>query len=88
MVQAIRTRYHKVWDEKVRKITNGLTIMPPAKGQWLHGNQLFTERMIPVRIACTREQMEKISDMTAKYYSQLAIMYYLISDEVTIKNYN
>lgn len=84
-----RTRFHKVWDEKVRKITGGLTIIPPVKGEWIRSDgKLFQERMIPVRIACTPEQMDQIADMTAKYYNQLAIMYYLVSKEVTIKNYN
>ena len=82
-----RTRYHKVWDAKVRALTNGLTIMAPSKGQWVHNGDLYLERMIPVRIACTEEQINKIADMTAKYYNQLAIMFYLISEEVTIKNY-
>lgn len=84
----IRTRYHRVWDSKVRAITGGLTIIPPVKGQWIAmDGTLFKERMIPVRIACTEEQIERIADMTAKYYEQLAIMYYLISDKIIIKNY-
>jgi hypothetical protein len=29
------TRYHRVWDSKVRAITGGLTILPPTKGQWV-----------------------------------------------------
>lgn len=83
-----RTRYHKVWDAKVREITGGLTVISPIKGQWISQNgELFKERMIPVRIACSREQIDKIADITAKYYDQKAIMYYLISEEVTIKNY-
>lgn len=83
-----RTRYHRVWDEKVRKITGGLTIISPIKGQWISANgKLFIERMIPVRVACTKEQIDQIADMTAEYYNQLAIMYYLISEEVVIKQY-
>ena len=83
-----RTRYHKVWDAKVRQITGGLTIISPIKGQWISNNgELFRERMIPVRIACTAEQIDKIADITAEYYKQYAVMYYLISEEVTIKNY-
>jgi hypothetical protein len=61
--------------------------MPPAKGQWESSNILLEERMIPVRIACTREQIEAIADMTAEYYMQDAVMYYLISNEVIIKHY-
>ncbi len=84
-----KTRYHRVWDSKVREITGGLTIIPPIRGQWVSAQgELFKERMIPVRIACSKEQIEQIADITAKHYDQKAIMYYLISDEVTIKNYD
>ena len=87
--KGMRTRYHRVWDEKVRAITGGLSIIPPIKGQWVSGEgELFKERMIPVRVACSREQMETIADMTAEYYKQKAIMFYLISDNVTIKKYD
>jgi hypothetical protein len=84
-----RTRYHRVWDEKVRSITKGLTIMPPVKGQWINpSDTLHRERMIPVRIACTSEEIEQIAEMTAKYYEQQAVMYYLISKEVVIRYYS
>ena len=82
-----RTRYHRVWDEKVRGISGGLTIMKPAVGQWLsNDNELFKERMIPVRIACTELEIDKIIDMTMKYYDQLAVMAYVISERVIIKH--
>ncbi len=84
----IRTRFHRVWDEKVRAVTGGLTILAPAKGQWLSPQgELFAERMIPVRIACSPEQIDQIADMTAKYYEQHAVLFYKISDEVRIKHY-
>lgn len=80
-----RLRYHRVWDKKVRDITNGLTILPVAKGQWVNNGELFSERMIPVRIACTREQIETIINFTLTYYDQLAVMAYKISEEVIVK---
>ena len=80
-----RLRYHKVWDEKVRAISGGLTVMPVAKGQWVYKEELFTERMIPVRILATRPEMEQIVDMTLKYYNQIAVMAYKISSEVILK---
>jgi hypothetical protein len=83
-----RLKYHRVWDNIVREISGGLTIIAPIKGQWVSTNgEVFKERMIPVRLACSKEQIEEIADITAKYYNQKAIIYYLISDEVTIKNY-
>lgn len=81
-----RTRYHRVWDQKVRAISGGLTIMPVAKGQWIAPDgKLFMERMIPVRLIATREQMEAIVDMTIKYYEQLAVLAYKISEEVILR---
>ena len=82
----IRTRFHKVWDAKVRDISGGLTIMPVAKGQWLFKDELFQERMIPVRIIATRSEMDKIIDMTLKYYEQLAILAYKVSEEVILRH--
>ncbi len=81
------TRYHRVWDAKVRAITSGLTIMAPARGQWINPitGELFQERMIPVRIIASREEIEKVIDLTIKYYDQLAVLCYKISDEVILK---
>ena len=80
-----RTRYHRVWDAKVREIATGLTILKPVKGQWVSPKgELFAERMIPVRIACDQPQIERIARMTAEYYDQLAVMYYRISDAAYI----
>ncbi len=81
-----KKRYHQVWDAKVRTLTRGLTIMPPSKGQWVspHG-VLFEERMIPVRIVATREDIMKVIDLTLKHYSQEAVLCYKISDEVIFK---
>jgi len=82
-----RTRYHRVWDEKVRAITGGLTVMAPAKGQWINPatGDLFKERMIPVRIIATKEEINKIVDLTLEYYDQLAVLCYKISDEVILR---
>lgn len=83
-----RVRYHRVWDAKVRNIAGGLSIIPPIKGQWVSTDRtLFQERMIPVRIACNEEQINKIADITAKYYNQMAVMFYLITEKVIIKHY-
>lgn len=80
-------RYHRVWDSKVREITGGLTILTPAKGQWISpSGELFVERMIPVRIAATREQINEIIDLTLEYYDQLAVMCYKVSDEVIVRH--
>lgn len=84
--KSIKTKFHRVWDRKVYSITNGLTILTPTKGKWVSPTgTLFSERMIPVRIACTREQIIEIIDMTKKYYDQIAILACRISDDVIIR---
>lgn len=82
----IKLRNHRVWDSKVRAITGGLTVMPVAKGQWVSPDgELFHERMIPVRVACTEEQIGKVIDVTLKHYDdQIAVMAHKVSDEVRI----
>ena len=83
----IRTRFHRVWDAKVRAITGGLTIMPVARGQWVSpAGDLYAERVIPVRVAATREQVERIVDLTIDHYEQLAVMAYRVADEVIIRH--
>lgn len=84
----IHTRFHRGWDAKVLAITGGLTTHSPAKVQWLSGEgKLLAERMIPVRIACTEEQINRISDLTAAYYGQEAVMFYRVTDKVVVRNY-
>lgn len=81
----ITTRFHRAWDKKVYEITGGMTILTPAKGKWIcPKGEMYEERVIPVRVACTREQIQKIVEMTAEYYDQLAIMAYQVSQEVIL----
>ncbi len=84
----IRTRQHREWDSRVRRVTGGLTVLQPVLGQWMAGvGQLEAERMIPVRVACTEKEINQIADMTAEFYEQDAVMFYCISDKVFIKEY-
>lgn len=84
-----RTRFHKVWDAEIRNISGGLTILKPAKGQWISPDgSLYAERMIPVRIICTADEMEKIISLTMKYYDQEAILAYKISNEFILRHKN
>ncbi len=80
----VRKRHHKNWDMYVRKISGGLTILSPSKGQWVHDGVLFEERMIPVKICCTEAQIMRIAAFTKKHYRQIKVCFYKISDEVFI----
>jgi hypothetical protein len=82
-----RLRYHRVWDAKVREISGGLTVLKTAQGQWVdpQTGDLYKDRTIPVRFIATREQMNRIVNMTCIYYEQLAILCYRIADEVVMR---
>lgn len=81
----IRTRQHREWDRRVRRITAGLTILNPVRGQWIcPAGKLFIERMIPVRLIASRDEMLKIINMSIDFYEQEAILAYKISDEVLL----
>ncbi len=80
--------HHRSWDDKVRVITGGLTILAPAKGGWIaYDGTVFLEKMIPVRVAATAAQAEQIADLVASHYAQLAVFYHKVSDQVHIKHY-
>jgi hypothetical protein len=80
-----RLRYHRVWDERVKAIAGGLTVVTPVRGTWVSPeSETFKERMIPVRIMCSRDEILKIAQMSKIYYEQKAIMVYKVSDEVFI----
>lgn len=80
------TRYHRVWDSKVKEISGGLTIYSPSKGKWVSpSGETIEEKIIPVRIRCSDEQIEQIADYTLKYYNQEAVFYYVVSEDSRIK---
>jgi hypothetical protein len=82
----IRLRFHRVWDAKVMAITGGLTINAPIHGRWVSPlGVLYAERMIPVEIACTEEQIKDIHKMTKAYYNQEKVMYAKLSNYVVIE---
>jgi len=83
-LKPIKTRHHKVWDERVQKISGGLTILSPGKGKWIYKGVEYPERVIPVRIMCSEEQMGEIVKITIQHYRQKAVMYYVLSNEVYI----
>jgi len=78
--------YHNKWDDKVREIAGGLTIMRSARGVWTDEvGKTYQETMIPVRIMCKPSEMDRIIDMTLEYYDQKAVIAYVVSIEVVLK---
>jgi hypothetical protein len=79
-------KHHRIWDEKAKSVSGGLTVLRTAKGEWISPqNKLFQEKMIPVRVFCTRKEIEKIAEETLVHYNQEAVIYYKISDQVYFK---
>jgi len=79
-LKPISTKHHKSWDAQVRKLAKGLTILTPAKGQWVDYDVLYEERIIPVRIMCNEETMQKLLKFSIKHYRQKAIMFFVLSE--------
>lgn len=80
--------HHREWDSRVINIANGMTVFQPSEGSWISPKgELFKERMIPVRIACNRDQIEEIIKLTASHYMQKAVMAYRLSEDVIIRNF-
>lgn len=84
----VRLKHHRIWDDHARGKAGGLTILKPVKGQWLEfeTNDLVVERVIPVRIATSRRDMDDILNFTIKHYRQKAVMAYELSNNVVIRS--
>ena len=90
----VRTRHHREWDRRVREITGGLTILKPGKGTWVNTSEVYdnkearwvkattvySDRIIPVRLIASADQMRTVANITISHYEQLAVMYYRVSD--------
>jgi len=82
---AIEDEHHYAWDEYVRSLANGLTILKPVKGQWVSPDgDVLKEPMIPVRIVCDDHTMHEIILFTLSHYEQKAVMAYRLSNDVRL----
>lgn len=82
-----RAGMHDEWDSMVTTMTGGLSICKPSIGKWAdQKGGVSREHMIPVRIACSEEQIQRIMKITLKHYVQEAIFVSLISKKVFILN--
>jgi hypothetical protein len=83
----VSTKHHKEWDAWVRRQSGGLTILTPARGQWIHEGKLLEERVIPVRIALPRHHnmISRIAVFTKQHYRQKRVMYFFITDQCYIE---
>ena len=85
--QEFTYEHHKAWDDFIKSVAHGVTIMKTAKGQWVSPTgQLYIDRMIPCRILCNKKQIHQIINFTIKHYNQEAVLAYRISDNVILKH--
>jgi hypothetical protein len=64
-----------------------MTILSPAKGHWIDDSdgKLYVDRVIPVNLIATEEDMEAIAKITMSHYDQLAVMFFKLSDRAIIR---
>jgi len=80
-----KLEHHLDWDAKVTSITGGLSIMPIIRGHWQSDLEcIVREKMVPVRLIASDEQMLQIAQLTGEHYQQKSIMYYVISQEAFV----
>ena len=83
-VKPIKTRHHKEWDKRIQRITGGLTILAPGKGKWVYKGVEYPEKVIPVRVMCSEDDIEMSIELTIQHYRQTAVMYYELSRNVHV----
>jgi hypothetical protein len=77
--------YNNVFYALLIDVAKGYTKLAPVDGAWETDGQLYKEKMIPVRVLCTKKEIEGIAAFVVIHYNQLAVMYYKVSNECYIK---
>jgi hypothetical protein len=75
--------HHRKWDKKAKEVSGGITFLGSAKGSWeCPQGKVFEEKMIPVRIRCTTDEIKRISEYTLEHYRQQTVWAYEISSNI------
>lgn len=81
--KTIHVEHHYAFDDFVKGIAGGLTILRSGMGYWVDlSGETYKERMIPVRIICSDQEIEQIGNFALTHYKQKAILYYKIGTEL------
>jgi len=87
--QKFSYEHHKEWDAFVKKIAGGVTIMKTAKGEWVNlTGKSYYDKMIPCRVVCNEEEINKIIYFTLEHYNQEAVLAYRISTNIILRYKN
>lgn len=79
---------HRIWWSSLEAIGAHQFLVPAAMPWFVNEPHLVGVRMIPFRVACTREQITKVANLTATYFGQDAVLLYRVSDDVTLIRYD
>ena len=84
--QKFPVSHHQEWDKTVQYIAGGQTLHGVVRCRWIDEatGAKYEESMIPVRIACTSEQIDEIGVHTKRHYGQIAVLAYCISNDVRL----
>lgn len=84
--------HHREWNKKITNETDVIllsssttptkTLDPPL------GQSFFSEEMILIRVCCTKEEFDKILNITIEHYDRKEIIAFKLSENMLIKKRN
>lgn len=84
---AIPSKVITEWTDFTIKLAGGLTRFPEVIGSWRSQNgKVYTEYMVPFRVACKKEDMEKLAELALRLFKQEAIMITEVSNNVIFRS--
>ena len=87
LIPAIGEESSKAWYSFVRQFSDGITILKDARGEWVSPNGItFEDYMIPIRIICTKDEIDLIVDFTVNFFDQEAVLAYKLSDDIILRS--
>jgi hypothetical protein len=74
----------RMWNEQVRRMTDGMSIMQAITGEWRNpeNGRIVREKMIPVSLLMTQREIAELAQFTRTLFKQNCVMYYRVSSEV------
>ncbi len=66
--------HHGTFIRKVLTVAGGYSWLPEIDGAWVNSHcEVVKEKMIPIRVACTDENIKEIASFAKQHYEQEAI---------------
>lgn len=67
-------KHHRIFYKFILNLSKGYSVLSELEGVWQNEKgTIYQEKMIPVRIACTDEQIKEIAEFAKTHYEQEAI---------------